>query len=575
MRQTNFFIPTLKEDPSDAVIPSHKLMIRAGMIRQLTAGVYSYLPLGLIVFEKIKNIIKEEMNRIGGNEFLLPSLSPLELWQQSGRSEDYGDTMFRISNRPLVLAPTHEEIITMIAKPNLVSYKDLPKIWYQIQTKFRNEARPRSGVIRGRQFIMKDSYSFDADWEGLDVSYEKHAEAYRRIFTRCGLKFFEVSAFSGAMGGKESSEFMVESDAGEDSVVISEDKSYAANLEVAQSYKENVGRKNSSLPYEEFHTPNVKTIEELADFLKVKDKRRLAKSRVFVNSIKQNGQRVNYEYILVLVCGDDEVNESKLKNILGPAVRPARPEELFQITGADAGSIGPIGLKLNDVRIIADKLLEDADELISGANKNDYHVKNIDLKRDVKNIAYHDLRIVKDGELTPDRKSKLRLIKAIEVGHIFKLGTKYSEAIGARYLDTNGKERAIVMGSYGIGIERIAAAYIEQNHDENGIIWDGEIAPFQVHLICVNTKSLEIKKLSDNLYDDFCSIGLQVLYDDRDDVSPGFKFNDADLIGIPVQVIVSDRNFRQGVVEFKIRRTAERRKVKVSQAGESLANYFK
>jgi prolyl-tRNA synthetase len=571
MKFSNFFIPTLKEDPSDAVISSHKLMIRAGMIRQLTAGVYSYLPLGLIVFDKIRKIIREEMNSIGGNEFLLPSLSPLELWEQTGRAQDFGDTLFRISNRPLVLAPTHEEVFASIAKPNLVSYKELPRVWYQIQTKFRNEARPRSGVIRGRQFIMKDSYSFDADWKGLDVSYEKHAEAYRKIFTRCGLKFFEVSAFSGAMGGKESSEFMVESEAGEDSVVISEDGSYASNLEIAQSYKEKVGRKNTSRKYEEFHTPNVKTIEELAEFLGITDKSRLAKSRVFVNPIKEDGEVVRNEYVLVLVCGDDEVNESKLQNILGPAARPAHPDELMEITGADAGSIGPIGLKREGVRIIADNLLEDADELISGANKNDYHIKNIDLKRDVKHVSYHDLRIVKDGEMTLDRKSKLRLTKAIEVGHIFKLGTKYSEALGAKYLDMNGKEQTIVMGSYGIGIERIAAAYIEQNHDKDGIIWQGEIAPFQVHLICVNTKSLEIKKLSDNLYSEFCARGLEVLYDDRDDISPGFKFNDADLLGISIQMIVSDRNFREGVVELKIRRTGERQKVRIPEVADKLS----
>jgi prolyl-tRNA synthetase len=573
MKLSQFFIPTLKEEPSDAIIPSHKLMIRAGMIRQLTAGVYSYLPLGLLVFKKIEKIIREEMNAIGGNEFLLPALSPLELWEKTGRSEDYKDIMFRISNKSLALAPTHEEIFTSIAKPNLVSYKDLPKIWYQIQMKFRNELRPRSGVLRARQFIMKDSYSFDADWKGLDESYEKHARAYRNIFTRCGLKFFTVSAFSGAMGGSDSQEFMVESDAGEDDIVISEDGTYASNLQVAVSFKEKVGRKNSNLKCEEFSTPDIKTIDELSEFLKLTDKSRLAKSRMFINP-KRDGEVVTNEYVLVLLCGDDEVNENKLQNIVGINLRPAHPDELLEITGADAGSIGPIGLKRKDIRVIADRLLEDSDELISGANKNDYHIKNIDLKRDVKNIEYHDIRVVKEGESTSDKKSKLRLTKAIEVGHIFKLGTKYAEALGAKYLDMNGKEGTIVMGSYGIGIERIAASFIEQNHDDKGIIWSGEIAPFKVHLICLNTKSLEIKKIADNLYGELCGQNYKILYDDRDDISAGFKFNDADLLGIPIQLVVSDKNQKDGVVELKLRKTGERHKLKVSEISQKISEYL-
>lgn len=574
MRFSKFFIPTLKEDPSDAIIPSHKLMIRAGMIRQLTAGVYSYLPLGLLVFKKIEKVIREEMNTIGGNEFLLPALTPLELWEQTGRSEDYKDIMFRIVNRSLALAPTHEEVFTSIAKPNLVSYKDLPKIWYQIQMKFRNEMRPRSGVLRARQFIMKDSYSFDADLEGLDKSYAKHAQAYNNIFTRCGLSFFSVSAFSGAMGGSDSQEFMVESDAGEDDVVISDDGSYASNLQVAVSYKDKVKRKDSNLMYEEFHTPNIKSIEELAEFLKITDKSRLAKSRVFVNPKKEDDGEIKNDYILVLLCGDDEVNESKLQNIFGVGLRPAHPEELLEITGADAGSIGPIDMKRSDVRIIADSALEDADELISGANKNDYHIKNIDLRRDVEKIEYFDIRIVKAGELTMDKKSPLRISKAIEVGHIFKLGSKYAEALGARFIDVNGKEQVLVMGSYGIGIERIAASYIEQNHDEKGIIWGGgEISPFQIHLICVNTKSLEIKDLADNLYNELSSKGFEVLYDDREYVTAGVKFNDADLIGIPVQLIVSERNHKEGVAELKVRRTGERQKIKISEISQKISGF--
>lgn len=556
MRFTKFFVPTLKEDPADAVVPSHKLMIRAGMIRMLTAGVYSYLPLGLRVFKKIEQIVREEMNAIGCNEFLLPALSPNELWQQTGRLEDYGDTIFRIKNRDLVLAPTHEEVFTLIAKPNLISYKDLPQYWYQIQTKFRNEARPRSGVLRGRQFTMKDAYSFDSSWEGLDIAYSLQDQAYRKIFTRCGLKFFSVTAYSGAMGGSQSEEFMVESEAGEDIVVISEDGKYASNIEVATSYKEKVNRRDTNLKAENFHTPNVKSIDELAEFLGISDKSRLAKSRVFVKPARNSEE--NDEYILVLVCGDDEVNETKLKNIFGQNVRPAHPDELKEITGAEAGSIGPIGLKQENVTIVADLLLEDADELISGANIDDYHKKNIDLKRDVPNIKYYDLRIVKDGEYTVDRKSRLRVTRAIEVGHIFKLGTKYSEALGAYFLDKNGKEHPIIMGSYGIGIERIAASHIEQNHDKYGIIWQGEIAPFQVHLICVNMNNEDLKVVSEDIYRQLNKKGIETLYDDREEVRPGVKFNDADLIGIPYQIIVGEKNIKTGEVEIKIRKTGER-----------------
>ena len=556
MRLTKFFLPTLKEDPADAVVTSHKLMLRAGMIRQLTSGVYSYLPFGLIVFKKIEKIIREEMNAIGGNEFYLPALSPNELWASTGRLDDYGDTIFRIKNRELVLAPTHEEVFTSIAKPNLMSYKDLPQMWYQIQTKFRNEARPRSGVLRGRQFTMKDAYSFDSSWEGLDVSYKLQDKAYKAIFTRCGLKFFAVTAFSGAMGGSESEEFMVESEAGEDIVVISEDGSYASNIEVAVSKVEIVKRKDLNLPYEELHTPNIKTIDELAVFLNVNDKTHLAKSRVFVNPAKEEDGKD--EYILVFVCGDDEVNDSKMQNVFGPAVRPGHPDELLDITGADAGSIGPIGLKNKDFTIVADLRLQDSDELISGANKNDYHIKNIDFKRDVPDIKYYDLRVVKEGEFTTDGKSKIRVTRAIEVWHIFKLGTKYAEALHAIFLDKDGKENPLIMGSYGIGIERIAASHIEQNNDKDGIIWNGEIAPFQVMLVSVNSQNETVYKTSEEIYTELINNNIEVLYDDRQEVRPGFKFKDADLIGIPLQIVVGEKNLKNNNIEIKIRKTQER-----------------
>lgn len=561
MKFSQYFLPTLKEVPSDSVIPSHILMVRAAMIRQLTAGVYSYLPLGLKVFRKIEQIVREEMNAIGGNEFHLPALSPNELWAETGRLEDYGDDIFRIKNRELVLAPTHEEVFTSIAKPNLISYKNLPQIWYQIQTKFRNEARPRGGVLRGRQFTMKDAYSFDATWEGLDESYNKHAKAYRNIFSRCGLNFFTVSAFSGAMGGSESEEFMVEADAGEDTVVISADNSYASNIEVAKSYCEPVGRKDSNLPYEEFHTPDIKSIDELAGFLGITDRSRLAKSRLFVVPPKTEAKKE--EYVLALVCGDDEVSETKLANMYA-GIRAGHPDELLEIAGADAGSIGPINFKNKSVKVIADLRLKDSDELVSGACKNDFHIKNIDLKRDVPGVIYEDIRTVKDGELTSDKKSALRLTKAVEVGHIFKLGSRYAEALGAKYLDVNGKENVIIMGSYGIGIERIAAAYIEQNHDKDGIIWSGEIAPFRIHLISVNKKADPVKESAEKLYNELTKLGYEVLFDDRDDISPGVKFKDADLIGIPIQLVVSDKNMKNDEIEVKFRKTGDREKIKYS-----------
>lgn len=555
MRLSKFFLPTQKEDPTDAVVASHKLSIRAGLFRLLTSGVYSVLPLGLIVKNKVEKIIREEMNAIGGNEFLLPALSPNELWNETGRLDDFGDIIFRIKNRELVLAPTHEEVFTSISRSYITSYKQLPQMWYQIQTKFRNESRPKSGVLRGRQFTMKDAYSFDATWEGLDASYDLQDKAYRNIFTRCGLNFFAVSASSGAMGGTKSEEFMVESEAGEDIVVISEDGKYSSNLEVAVSFVESVSRLNTNLSYEEFHTPNIKSIDELAGFLNITDKSRLAKSRVFVIPAKTETEKD--KYLLALVCGDDEVNETKLQSLYGANLRPGHTEELMEITGADAGSIGPIGLK-GKMEIVADLRLKDADELVSGANKNDYHIKNIDLKRDVEGIKYHDLRTVKEGELTLDKSSKLRVTKAIEVGHIFKLGTKYSVSLGAKFLDKDGKENPIIMGSYGIGVERIIASHIEQNHDENGIIWNGEIAPFKVMLINITTQSKEITDYCNLLYEELSKKNADVLYDDRDDLRPGFKFKDADLIGIPYHIIVGEKNFKNGNIEFKVRKTGER-----------------
>jgi prolyl-tRNA synthetase len=551
MRFTKNFIPTLKEVPADAIIPSHILMIRAGMVRMLSAGIYSFLPLGYNVVRKISDIIREEMNAIGGQEFHFPGLNPKEIWDATGRVEAFGDILFHVKNREYVLAPTHEEIVAFHAKGAVTSYKDLPQIWYQIQTKFRNEPRPRSGVIRGRQFLMKDAYTLDKDFEGLDVGYAKHDMAYRKIFDRCGLKYFVVGASSGAMGGSKSEEFMVKSDAGEDTIAYCEKCGYAANVEVAQSVAKSAPRHSESKSYYEISTPNVKSIDELCAFLKI-DEHETAKSRVYIHEGKP---------VLILMLGNDEVNETKLGSLLGGNVRPAHPEELKEISGADAGSIGPIGFKH---RIIADNLLKDANNLYSGANKNDYHIGGIDLKRDVPNIEYADLRIVENGEACIRCGSTLEVFKAIELGHIFKLGTKYSEALGVNYLDENGKEHPIVMGSYGIGVERIFACYIEQNYDDKGIIWKKPLAPFDIHLIGLNMKNALVADTSNKLYEDLQKEGFEVLFDDRNDVSAGVKFNDADLLGMPIQVIAGEKNLKDGKVEVKIRATNDKSIVELS-----------
>ncbi|MFH1051504.1 MAG: proline--tRNA ligase [bacterium] len=561
MRQSEYFIPTIKEVVSDAVMPSHQLMLRAGLVRQVGAGIFSFLPLGYKVLKNIMEILREEMDEIGGQEFLLPALNPIEIWEQTDRVKAMGDVMFHIKNREgLVLAPTHEEIITFHARQHVKSYRDLPQIWYQIQTKFRNEPRPKSGVLRGRQFIMKDAYSMDSTYEGLDISYEKHYDAYHNIFDSCNLKYFVVGASSGAMGGRQSQEFMVESDAGEDVCVVCSDCGYASNLEIATSNISPVGRIEKDIPVEIFPTPNAKTIDDLIEQFGLPEER-CAKSVVYM---------VNNEPVLIFMRGNDELNESKLESVFGTNnIRPAVSEELIKYTGADHGSIGPINLK-TPIRIIADNLLKGANGLVSGANKDGYHYKNIDFNRDCKIDEWYDLRTVNSGEPCPSCSKNLRIVKAIELGHIFKLGTKYSEALGANFLDSEGNEKPIIMGSYGIGVERILACYIEQNHDEKGIIWEFPITPFDVHLLGLNLhNSEELKDGCEEIYDNLLQIGIDVLFDDRDE-SAGIKFNDADLIGIPLQVIVGKKNFEKGDVEIKNRRTGERNIVPLKE----LENYI-
>lgn len=546
MRLSSAYIPTQKENPSDAVIPSHQLMVRAGLIRMLAAGIYSYLPLGWKVMQKVKQIIREEMDRIGAQELQLPVLNPIEIWDETGRNEAFGDEMFRLKdrkNRCMAMAPTHEEIICDLARRYIKSYKDMPQIWYQIQSKFRDEPRPRSGVIRARQFFMKDSYSLNADQEGLDQAYNLHAEAYRRIFSRCGLDFFVVGASSGLMGGSSSQEFMLEFPYGEDTLVLCQSCDYASNIEVATSVPEKYNFGIADL--EKVHTPGKRTIEEVSDFLKL-PKSQFMKSLVYFACETP---------LLILLRGDHEVNEAKLTGLMQQSVRPAYPEEALELIGTEVGYIGPVGLE-QKIRTILDSTLENQSNLVTGANEKDYHFTGIRIDRDIPDFQVADIRNVLPGENCSQCGASLRITHAMELGHIFKLGTKYASSMKATFLDRSGKAQPIVMGSYGIGVERIIAASIEQNHDEKGIIWSKTLAPFQVHLIGIKMNNPEIEKLVSEVYQTLMEREYPVLLDDRP-VSPGFKFKDADLIGIPIQVVIGEKGLKENKLEIKFRKTGE------------------
>jgi prolyl-tRNA synthetase len=547
MRLTKGFIPTLKEDPSGAEVISHRIMLKGGMVRLLAAGVYSYLPFLWRCLLKAQQIIREEMDAIGGQEFLFPALNPLDLWDETGRNADFGDDVFRLKDRKgrgMLLAPTHEEVVGDIARNEIRSYRDMPQIWYQIQTKFRDEPRPRSGLLRSRQFIMKDSYTLDSSWEGLDRGYDLHAVAYRRIFARCGLKFFEAGASSGLMGGTGSQEFLVESQAGEDRAVVCDNCSYVMNLEVARtSWKVAPGTESE---LEEVHTPDQRTIEDVSSFLNI-EPQRLVKSLLFMTS--------DDEPVMFLVPGSHDLNEGLAMKMIGGAVRPAEPEEVLGIMGAQTGYVGPVGAP-DDLRVIADKSLEGLLDGATGANSDDYHVVHMNLERDVMVSEYVDLRIVKEGEECIECGSPVRIITAIEMGHIFKLGTKYSESLGATFQDEQGEEKPIVMGSYGIGLERIAAAAMEQGADEDGICWPASIAPYHIHLLLVNTSDERLVETADELYKELQAEGLEVLYDDRN-VQAGTKFKDADMLGLPLRINVGVRGYEKGVAEAVHRSTRE------------------
>jgi len=565
MRLSKAFIPTLKETPSDITIKSHQLMLRAGLIRMLSAGIYSYLPLGWKIMKRAMDIIRKEMDAIGGQEFYLPALNPVEIWQETGRAKDFGDEMFHLKDRKrheMVLAPTHEEIICANARGKIRSYKELPQIWYQIQNKFRDEPRPRSGVLRARQFIMKDSYSLDYNQEGLDRSYELHKEAYKKIFSKAGIKYFIVGASSGLMGGSGSQEFMAESETGEDTIVLCDSCGYAANLEVAQSELNNSVNEPADQLGEIF-TPDVRTIDEVSKFLGVPDYY-LIKSLLYI---------VESQPILILIRGDHELNESKMQAKFGTTFRPATEEEVVDITGgAHVGFIGPVGLKGIDIYV--DKTIVNQKGFISGANKDNYHLRGIDPERDFDTKEIIDVATVKAGEKCPNCGHPLRIVNAIEIGHIFKLGTKYSKAMGATVLDPSGKEIPIVMGSYGIGVERILATQIEQNSDDRGIVWSKSLAPYMVHIIAINMKSERVAQQAESVYR-FCEdAGISVLFDDRD-VGPGFKFKDADLLGMPMQIIVGEKNLKNQKIEFKIRKSGQSFLVDVDDYPQKLKEVLK
>ncbi len=565
MRYSEMFLPTLREVPSDAEIISHQLMIRAGMIRKLTSGIYTYLPLGYRVIRKLENIIRQEMNRAGAQEVFMPTVQPRELWEESGRWSLYGKELLRFkdrNDRECCLGPTHEEVITDLVRNEIKTYRHLPKNLYQIQTKFRDEIRPRFGVMRCREFGMKDAYSFDADEEGAEISYQKMFDAYTEIFKRCGLEFRAVEADTGSIGGSFSHEFMVMAATGEDSLVFCSNCEYAANLEKAEIAAPEIHPVHTEdiLPLELVHTPDMKSIEEVSSFLRVAP-RDIVKTMIY----SADGNPV-----AVLVSGDEEVNEIKVKNYLNcDVLEMATDEVIHKVTGAPRGFAGAIGIK---VKIIADYSLSNMTNFVMGANKEDYHVKNVNIGRDLAVAAFADLRIARKTDLCARCGSALKFARGIEVGHVFKLGTKYSKAMKATYLDKNGKERYMIMGCYGIGVGRTVAASIEQNHDENGIVWPVPLAPYQVIITPVNVNDEKIKKMSVQLYEALQQRGIEVILDDRDERA-GVKFKDADLIGIPLRVTVGQKLLIEGVMEVKIRRTGEVKMLAVDAAEDFVINY--
>jgi prolyl-tRNA synthetase len=561
MLWSKLFIPTLRETPAEAEVVSHQLLLRAGYIRQLSAGIYSCLFLAQRSLLKIQGIVREEMNAIGAQEMLLPALNPAEIWQESGRWDIMGDNMFRLRDRcqrDLCLGMTHEEVVTVIARGELRSYKQLPQIWYQIQTKFRDEQRPKSGLLRVRQFLMKDSYSFDLDQAGLDVAYDRHYRAYLRIFDRCGLEYMVVEAHSGAMGGSQSHEFMVVSEAGEDLVTICKGCGYSANLEKAASVPAEPAAADpeGDLSPEPFHTPGRKTIADVARFTGLPETSQM-KSLVLVADGKP---------VLVMLRGDHQLSETKFAAISGdPEFRPAQPAEIREWFGAEAGSLGPVGV--NNMQILADRALLGRRNMIAGANRDDYHLRHVTMGEDFE-AEVHDLRQVAAGDRCTQCGGTLDVRKTVEIGHIFKLGYKYSESMGLRVLNADGQEITPIMGSYGIGIERILAAAIELYHDKDGMILPPSIAPFEVVVTPANISDPGQAQVAEQIYGECIALGLDALLDDRDE-RPGVKFKDADLIGVPFRITVG-KKLAGGMVELVDRKTKQSVDLPVSGVAEAV-----
>ena len=580
-RWSELFIPTLREAPADAEVASHKFLVRAGYIRQLAAGIYSYLFMGQRSFNKIINIVRQEMDTIG-QEFFLPAIHPREIWEASGRWAIMGDNMFRLKDRKgaeLALGMTHEEVMTDIARKELRSYKQLPQIWYQIQTKFRDEPRPKSGLLRVRQFTMKDSYSFDIDAAGLDVSYRKHYDVYCRIFDRSGLKYMVVEAHSGAMGGSQSHEFMVRTPAGEDLITSCEKCNYAANLDKATSKLEPVqdlkseGDGNPLL----VHTPGQKTIEDVARFLGVSPKNKIKTLALMANEVDAKNGKPKPRPVILLMRGDHQMNETKLSSaVVGRETRPMQEQEIVTLFHSPAGFLGPIGIEwaknLEDNGkpiLIVDEALRGRKNLISGANQEDYHLKNVTPDINFRPTAYADLRSVSAGEACPNCGAPLRIDTAVEIGHIFKLGYKYSESMGARVLDRNGKEVTPIMGSYGIGVERILTAIVEQNNDENGFWLPPQVAPFEIVVVPTSVSDDKVRTTAEDIARRLQGAGFDVLLDDRDE-RPGVKFKDADLVGIPFRLNVG-KKVTEGTVEVVQRSTRQMQDASIG----AITDYFK
>ena len=562
MRYSQYLLPTLRENPAEADVPSHQLMLRAGMILKLAAGIYSYLPLGLRAIRKVEAIIREEMNRAGAIEVLLPFVQPAEIWQESHRWEAYGKELGRMKdrhNRDFCLGPTHEEVMTDIARKEIRSYRQMPLILYQIQTKFRDEIRPRFGVMRAREFIMKDAYTFDVDEKGLDVGYQKMVDAYIRIFTRCGLKFRAVEAESGLIGGSYSHEFMVLAETGEETIVSCTRCSYAANVEKAEFKRSETETGPQALkPLQKVLTPEKRTVEEVIQFLKVSAKD-LVKTLIFET---EKGS------VAALVRGDHEISEKKLKAVLNSEnLQLAGEETVESLTHAPKGFAGPVGLS---VPLVADLDIRNMANFITGGNEKDYHLTHVNLGRDFQVHRFADIRRFSPGDRCPLCGQDTRLDKGIEVGHTFKFGTKYSQPMGATYIDAQGMGKEIIMGSYGIGVGRTVAAAIEQSSDEHGIIFPMPIAPFQVLILPINNKVELLRFTAEQLYQELLDKGVEVLYDDREE-TPGIKFMDADLIGIPLRVTLGEKNLKKGLVEIKKRKTGEISLVKKEEAISSIS----